>query len=404
MVWRLAWRNLLRNPRRTGIVVAAVSVGLSGCMLSMAINYGMVVQMVEAAIETELGHVQVHAAGWDREPELEVRLRDGGALAGRAIDEIDAGALWAPRVRAQGLVHSPRASVGVAVIGVDPRKEAALSRVAAQIQEGRWIEAGERRVAIGRRLADRLRADVGDKVVISVADLAGDLTGQAYRIAGIFSAASSELDQSAVFLPIEGAQALLGLDRAVTELVVRLEDEGSMDRFTEALGSRVGSGVEVRTWRELRPVLVYLLEMFDSVAWFLYAAVFIAMAFGIANVLLMAVYERTREIGMLMAVGTSRRRVMFEVVLESVIVTTLGLALGVGLAFAGAEALSDGIDLSRWSAGLGRFGVGARIVPVLRGADLWIPAIVALVSAVLASAWPAHRAVRALPAEALRHV
>jgi ABC-type lipoprotein release transport system permease subunit len=404
VVWRLAFRNLLRNPRRTGIVIAAVSVGLAGCMLSMAINYGMVIQMVDAAIRAELGHVQIHAAGWEQEPELAVRMASGGAEAGRAVDDLEAEAVWAPRVRSQGLVHSPRASVGVAILGVDPERESRVSEVARKIEAGRWLAPGERKVAVGRRLADRLQADVGDKVVVSVADLDGDLTGQAYRVAGIFRAASSDLDQSTVFLPIDRAQTLLGLDGSVSELVIRLDHERDLEDFRDALAERLGAAVEVRTWRELRPVLVYILEMFDSVAWFLYGAVFIAMAFGIANVLLMAVYERTREIGMLMAVGMSRRRIMAGVVIESVLVTTVGLALGVVLAYASTAALSDGIDLSRWSAGLSRFGVESRIIPVLRGADLWIPVVVALISAVLASAWPAHRAVQTLPADALRHI
>ncbi len=402
MIWRLAWRNLLRHPRRTGIVITAVAVGLSGCMLSMAINFGMVVQMVEAAIDAELGHLQVHAAGYELDPDLDVRLVDGGRAAVGVLEE--EGALWAARVRSQGLLHSPRASVGVSVLGVDPERERAISRVADELVDGHWLAPGVREVVIGRRLAARLQVEVGDKVVLSVAELSGDLTGQGYRVGGIFSTASRELDQSAVFLPLPAAQRLFGLDESVSELVVRVGDESRIDPLRAALVETLGDAAEVRSWRELRPVLVYLLESFDAIAWFLYAAVFIAMAFGIANVLLMAVYERTREIGMLMAIGMSRRRVMAEVVLESVLVTAMGLVAGVALAVAGTAALSDGIDLSAWSAGLSKFGVSPRIVPVLRASDLWIPSVVALVSAVVASAWPAHRAVSERPAEALRHV
>lgn len=404
MVWRLAFRNLFRNPRRTGIVVTAVAVGLAGCMLSMAINYGMVVQMVDAAIATELGHLQIHAPGYERDPELDVLLPDGGREAAEALEELGEGVRFAPRVRSQGLVNSPRASVGVDVVGIDPEREPTVSRVADMLVEGRWLARGERRVVLGRGLATRLRVGIGDKVVVSVADLAGDLTGQAYRVAGVFSTASRELDQSAVYLPLAEAQALLGLGSSVSEIVVQLDDEARLAQVRDALVKRLDGRAEIRTWRELRPVLVYLLESFDSIAWFLYAAVFIAMAFGIANVLLMAVYERTREIGVLMAVGMSRRRVMSEVVFESLAVTLLGLALGMALAFGGTAALHDGIDLSFWSAGLSMFGVGSRIVPVLRGADLWIPSVVALISATVASAWPAHRAASTPPAEALRHV
>ena len=133
-----------------------------------------------------------------------------------------------------------------------------------------------------------------------------------------------------------------------------------------------------------------------------YLAIFVAMAFGIANVLLMAVFERVREIGVMMAVGLSRRRLVVTIIAESIVVTFIGVILGFTVALVTVAALQDGIDLSYFSEGLTAYGIGERIVPVLRVEDFTLPGAVALVTAAVASAWPALRAVRLRPAEAVR--
>ncbi len=399
---RLAWRNTWRSPRRTAIVVAAVAVGVAGSVVSMAINYGMVVQMVETVIATELGHVQVHAAGFDANPELAVRLRDGGAAGVRVLEQLEGVRAFARRTVAQGLVSSPRASVGVRLMGIEPGREADVTRIADSITAGRYLDGERRRALIGEELAKRLHVGVGDKMVVSVQDLGGDLTAEAVRVAGLFRTPSSELDRGTVYLRLEESQRLLGLDSAISELVIVADRRSRVDALRDALVARLPDA-EVRTWEELQPVLVYLVDSFDAMAWYVFAAVFVAMTFGIANVLLMTIFERVREIGILVSVGMSRARLVAMIVCEAVLVTLVGLALGLGGALLAVEALGDGIDLSRWSAGLSAYGIGARIVPVLRSGDFLAPGVIALVTAGVASAWPAWRAARLRPAEAVRH-
>ncbi len=403
MIWRMAWRNAWRNPRRTAVVVTAVAVGIAGVVLTMAVNYGMVVQMMETAISTELGHLQIHAAGFDQNPELAVRLEDGGDAGAEALAGLGGVAAWARRVRAEGLITSPRSSAGVRVVGIEPEREAEVSIIARSVREGRYLDGVPRRVLVGEKLARRLEVGVGDKVVLSVQDLAGDLGAEALRVAGIFKTPMGELDGGTVFVRIDEGQALFGLGRAVSEIVVVAHDRARVPALREALAARL-PGAEVRSWKELRPVLVYLVKLFDQMALWLYVAAFVAMAFGIANVLLMAVYDRIREIGIMMAVGMKGGRLVLMIVVESLFVTLLGLALGFAGAVAGVWALQDGIDLSFFAEGLSAFGVGTRLVPVLRWADFTVPMAVALVTALVASAWPALHAVRFRPAEAVRRV
>jgi len=400
---RFAWRNLWRNPRRTAIVLSAVSVGIAGVVLSMAVNNGMILQMVETAIRTEVGHLQLHARGFEANPRLRLNLPEGGRAGVEALRALPGVRAFAPRVRSEGLVFSPRASVGVAVVGIDPEREAEVSVLERSLVAGAYLD-GQRRILVGEALARRLHVEVGDKVVLSVQQLGGDLTGEAFRVGGVFRTASLEFDRGTVFLRLPDSQQLFGLGDAVSELVVLAEERRRVGALQAALRARLGDGVEVRTWEELRPLLVQMIEVFDATAWYVYAAIFVAMVFGIANVLLMSVYERIREIGILMAIGMKGRRLVAMIVVESTLLTGLGLGLGYGLAVAAVASLRDGIDLSRWAEGLTTLGVGTVIVPVIRSQDVGIPILVALVTAIVASLWPSLRATRLRPAQAVRHV
>jgi len=403
-IWRLAWRNIGRNPRRTGIVVTAVAVGLAGVLLAMAVNYGMVYQMIENAIDTELGHLQIHGAGFDRKPGLDVRIEEGEQLGSTALTGLPGLEAWAPRVRSQGLVFSPRADVGVEVVGIDPAREARVSVLADSVVSGAYLDGQRRKLLLGEKLASRLHVGVGDKLVLSVQDLRGELTGEAFRVAGLFRTDVGEFDRDSVFLRIDEGQQLFGLGDAVSELVVIADRRGRVDDLKQVIEASLPGNLEVRTWKESRPFLVYLVELFEQMGWFVYGAVFVAMAFGIANVLLMSVYERIREIGILMAIGMGPRRLVLGIVIESVLLTLLGVLIGLGLGTLSIWLLRDGIDLSRWAEGLTAYGVGAKIVPVIRTEDLIVPTLVAFVTAVLASLWPALRAVHIRPADAVRHI
>jgi ABC-type lipoprotein release transport system permease subunit len=403
---RLAWRNVWRNPWRTVIVLTAVTVGIAGVVLSMAINNGLVRQMVENAIATEVGHLQVHARGFDRNPVVRVRLTNGGQAGVEVLQSLPNVRAWAPRVTSEGLIFSPRASVGVRVVGIDPAKEATVSILARSIVDGTYLDTGgaAKRILIGETLAHRLHVGVGDKVVVSVQDLSGDLTGEAFRVTGLFRTPSLEFDRGTVFMRLAQSQQLFGLGDAISEIVVIARERSQIAEIRDVLTRRLGGAAEVKTWEELRPMLLQTVEIFDSVGWYVYAAIFVAMVFGIANVLLMAVFERIREIGILTAIGMRPRRLLAMILAESVILTAVGLGLGYGVAVAAVAALHNGIDLSFWASGLTAVGIGTRIVPIIRSYDVVIPIGIAMLTAVSASLWPALRAARLRPAEAVRYV
>ncbi len=401
----MAWRNIGRSPRRTGIVVTAVAVGLAGVLLAMAVNYGMVFQMIETAIATELGHLQIHGAGFDRKPGIEIRIEDGERLATGALSGLPGLEAWAPRVRSSGpgLLAPGQCGGPGGRASIRPARRGSRSWPI-RSSRAHYLDGQRRKLLLGEKLANRLHVDVGDKLVLSVQDVHGEMTGEAFRVGGLFRTASRELDRGSVFLRIDEGKQLFGLGEAISELVVIADQRRRVDDLKRAIEARLSGDLEVRTWEEMQPLLVYFVDLFDQMGWYVYGAVFVAMAFGIANVLLMSVYERIREIGILMAIGMGPRRLVVGIVIESLLLTLLGVGIGLAIGVLSVWLLRDGIDLSRWAEGLTAYGVGTKIVPVIRSKDLIIPTLVAVVTAVFASLWPALRAVRIRPADAVRHV
>lgn len=400
--WRLALRGLGRQPRRSALVIAAVAIGLAGLVFAMALQFGLVLQMAETVVRTEIGDLQAHARDWRESAPLERRLPLAPALA--ALRTLPGLSGVAPRLRGEALALSPRASVGVRVLGVDAAREPEVSTLAQLVVGGDWFGPAPRRVVIGEGLARRLRVGLGDKLVLSVQDARGDLTGEAFRVGGLLRPPTRALDESVVLVRLDDGQRLFGVPGEISELAFAARDKGALDETKLAIASVLGPAARVETWRELQPLLVAMIAMFDQVGWVVYAAIFVAMAFGIANALLMSVFERTREIGVLSALGMPPARMVAIVVAEAFVMVGLGVAAGFALGFGGVWLVRDGIDLSAFSEGLRAFGVPTRLVPVVRSGDVWAPVWVATATALLASLWPALRAVRTRPAEALRRI
>jgi ABC-type lipoprotein release transport system permease subunit len=408
----LAWRNLWRGWRRSAVVLVAITVGLSACLLLVGWSHGMIGQMVENVVATRLGHLAVHATGYRANPDPQRNLTHDGRPIAALIEEFP-GAHAAPRLVGDGLLQSARKSARVVLTGIDPEREARVSIVGESLVAGSLPaprEASARAlpgIAIGAAMAERLRVEVGDKVVVHAP---GEVGLAAFRVSGVFRTASSEFDKSMAYLRLEEAQRLLDVPGRVTELAVRLDDPEQLPELQTFVRDQLtrrqpGRLFEVLNWREREPRLAGMLDLMANMSWIIYGMVFVAMAFGIANALLMAVYERIREFGVLRSLGLPASRLLALVLLESLLLTlsgvALGIAVGVPLVFWLAGA---GIDLRSLADGLEAYGIGTVVHLELRAADLVSPILIAIATAVVAALWPAWKAVRLRPAEALRHV
>jgi ABC-type lipoprotein release transport system permease subunit len=370
----------------------------------------MMGQMVTAVVRAA-GHLQIEHTGFADNPGVYRCVADADAVI--AAIEADPGVRrWAPRVITGGLARSATASAGVRIHGVQASREAKMTGVEDRLVEGGWLTGASsrrrREIVIGTKLATKLRARMGYKVVLNAQARADDgeteMTSGVFRVVGIFRMPSESMNEAILFINLDDAQALLGMGDDLSQVVVTLDDDETsaavQTRMAEAIG---GEKNVVRTWQDGNRTLVQMVDLFEASILVYVIIIFLGAAFGIINTMLMAVFERTREFGILRAVGTGRWALFRLVIYEALFISLLGTVSGIGL-MGGLHAvwLRHGLDLSMFAESLSLFGSDAVILPVWQ-ADLCAQAVfVVLVMGVLSALWPALRAARVQPAEAMR--
>ena len=405
MLTKIAWRNVWRNRRRSWVLITAVAVGVFSFVGMMAYADGFVIQMVDAAINLQGGHLQVAAEGYHANPTVHARVQDAAAVEA-ALDGVE-GVRAAPLVETPGMINSAEQAAGVRILGVDPAREAAVSTIDEMLVEGAYLEAGEPAVLLGAKLAERLNVRLGERIVLMASDLENEVGAGAYRVGGLFRTNSTEYDRTTVFLPLGAARDLLGYGAGtVSAYTVRLDAGTDLDAAAAALRARLrGQGLEVVTWAERVPMLVMMREMYDVFVVVLVVILFSAIAFTLVNSFLMVIFERIKEIGIMTANGVRPRQVRRMLFLEAAFIVALGLGLGGGL---GAALIAYwrrvGLDLSAFADGLNAFGASAVVYPYVDWGHLALGFATILVMVALAVLYPAVRASRFNVVEAINHV
>ena len=398
LLLQLSWRNLWRHRRRNAILLAAIAVAVAGVVLLNALLRGMQADMENSVIDNLTGHVKVLRPGYLEDPSIQ---RGFEVAAGWSEGlPADAVAGWALRVRVPAVVMSERETRGVQLVGVDPAQES-ISFLGGVAIAGEALSGREdRRILVGARLAEQLETAVGRRLVLVTQGADGRNREAGYRIAGIYRAEVGGLEQVFVFTGAEALQATLDT-AAVTEVSVRLADTAREASVVERLDAAFG-GLDVYTWRQLEPQAAQMVKFADAAVFIYFVVVMGALVFGLVNTLVTAVMERVRELGMLRALGMRPRTVVAQVTIESTLVMALGIALGLLIALGVFAAVADGIDLTAFDDSLASFGLRPIFVPVLEGRDVALVAAMSLALGLLASFYPARRAVRVKPLEALR--
>lgn len=400
----MAWLNVWRNPRRTAVLLCAMAAGLVGILFSMAFVSGWIRQLVADAVNVYEGHVKIFARGYNDNPAVENSFAPPAhLLAALAADPRVAG--WTPRVAVPGLLSTPEQALVVNVVGADPVRESEVSTATRMLVAGRGLAAGTPgEILVGRDLSAKLKKGLGKKVVLTAQQLGGEIGTGAFRAAGLFDVGSGAFNESHVFVALPEAQRLLNLGERVTEIAVRLRDIADSEAVAAGLAARLADpALEVLTWRQRIPFVDETLKLTGRYAWIYYAIFYIAMAFGIVNTLMISIGERTHEIGVLMAVGLTRRRLVAVVLLESFFIATVAVAVGVA---AGGALVGwfhvRGIDLSAFAQGLDLYGMAHVVRPVLRAKDVGGALAGTYAIALAFSLLPAWRAARLVPVAALR--
>ncbi len=394
---QLGWRNLWRHRRRNAMLLGAIVLAVAFVLLANSLLRGWQAQMLGTVVANLTGHVKVLAPGYLDDPSIERGFRLPAGYR-PAVPGLEA---WASRVRVPGVILSERDTRGVQLVGVDPAQELEISFLADAAVEGDYLSSpADRRVLIGAALAEQLETRVGRRIVLMTQGSDGRNREAGYRIAGVYRASSASLEKVFVFTGREVLQSLLDSD-AVTELSIRLAENDQRSAAREILQRRF-AGQQASTWDELEPMAASMFRFVDTAMLIWFSIMMAALAFGLVNTLVTAVMERNRELGMLRAIGMQPGVLLLQVVMESLMIVSLGVTLGIGVGMLAVRALAGGIDLSQWTAGIESYYMGSVLVPVLLPYDIMRVLGLSLLFGLLASAFPAWRAVRVEPLDAMR--
>ena len=405
MYFQLGWRNIWRNPRRTAVILLAVIIGVWSMIFLGSLMRGMLDGMVQNGIATLTGHIQVHHKGYRNDPVIENRMTDPEVLEKALKKSLPPGAHWTSRVRVNAVVSNARHSDGVTLVGIDLTREAKVSFIAEAITEGRFLNADDKHgIVVGRALVDKFESKSGRKLVLMSQDTDREIASRAFRIVGIFKSEMEATEKQFVFITKASAQHMLKLKNGMSEVSIILPDRQKGNQVADSLRVALPSDYEVQTWEELLPILTAYLEIFDGFTFLWYLVVFVAMGFGIVNTTLMAVFERIREFGLLKALGMKPWWIIKEVLTESFFLLIIGMAIGNIMGFLSILALSgSGIDLSALAAGAEFAGMSRVIYPAISVRDVTMANLVVFILGLLVSIYPAMKAARFTPVEALAH-
>lgn len=405
MFFQLAWRNVWRNPRRTVIILMAVTVAVWSMIISSALMRGIADQLVRNGIATLTGHIQIHERGYRNDPAVELRIKDPGALHSTLKQCVPPGALSADRVRVNAIASNARHSEGITLVGIDPDRERNVSFVARSITSGNYLHPDdEYGVLIGKALMDKLETRVGRKLILMSQDTQKEIASRAFRISGVFRADLEATERQYVFITLSAATGMLKMERSLSEVCVVLPDRAGVEGTAARLRAVLPSSYEVHTWQELLPLATAMLKMYESLIYLWYLVAFMAMGFGIVNTILMAVLERTREFGLLRALGMKPGWIVREVLTESLLLLVMGAVLGNCLGMLSVAALSHtGIDLSLLAGGTKTFGLPRVIYPAVLMSDAVLANGIVVALGLVVSAYPAVKASRFTPVKAMAH-
>jgi ABC-type lipoprotein release transport system permease subunit len=401
----LAWRNLWRQPRRTWLTTGAMVFSNVLLVFMLSLQFGMYSLMIDNTLAVLTGHLQVQAPGYKDDKKMRQSIPDAAALgaslrAGLDIDTV------AVRATAFALASSDERSFGIQIVGVQPVHEARVSTLPGLLSQGRYLsDADTNEVVIGSVLARNLQVSVGDELTLLGSGRDGSFAAAVVIVIGIVDSGMPDLDRSIAQMPLGSFQDIFYMRNHAHEIVIKTADLSRVAQVQqeaeELLPAR--ADLAVHDWEKLQPGLKQAIQADLASAWFMYGVLIILVAFSVLNTVLMSVLERTREFGIVMALGLTPGRLGRLVMLETALMGGIGLTLGIllggsliiwfgihGFSYPGMDAMAE------------RFNMPSRIFPQLQLFTLLLGPLIVYVSTLIASIYPAVRLYWLQPVQAMR--
>jgi len=407
---KMAWRNIWRNPRRTILTISAIAFASLLLVFMLSFQFGSYETMINSSVKIHTGHLQVQSTGYQEKKSIRLVVPDPDAI-GKILDQIQSVEAYTSRAEAFSLVSSKKRTYGSIVFGIDPVKEAKVSTLKSLIRKGSYLAKDDTdQVLIGNLLAKNLKIDIQDEITILGQGRDGSIAATVVKVKGIYSSGIDDLDRNSIHIPLKYFQDVYGMYGAVHEVVVIGKSLKAVDGIKAILNTGIKKinpklSLVVLDWKELTPGLLQSIEL-DLVSGIIfYFLLILVVAFSILNTFLMVIFERTREFGVLKAIGITPGRLTKLLLIESISMTIIGIAAGIiagsliTLYFQG-----HGIDISGASDILVQYGISGRIYPRLSMLSAFSGPGIVFIITFLAALYPALKIRSLRPIEAMTYV
>lgn len=404
MLIKIAWRNIWRNRGRSLVVIGSFVVGIWALILSNGFMNGFMVSYSAGIINNDISNIQIHNPEFKQDLDIKFTLNNGTekATAMRSWEGVFG---TTTRSITTGMIASTKKAAGVQIRGIDIENEANVTRLDSMIFEGAYFEGIKRNpIIIGTKLAENLNVKLRSKVVLTFNDANGDITSGAFRVVGIVKSASLNISQLYAYVKQDDLNKLLGIGQEIHEIAIitdpKIEENTIVSKYQSIHDEDL-----IETWREISPELAFMEEMYGSMLFVLMGIILTALVFGIVNTMLMSVLERTRELGVLMAVGMNRARIYIMIMLETIFLGITGAPIGLLMGWLTITVYQkNGLDLSKYSEGLESFGYSSMLYPFVSAESYWIVTIGVIITAVVGALYPAWKATKLKPVEAIHTI
>jgi ABC-type lipoprotein release transport system permease subunit len=404
----MAWRNIWRNPRRTILTICAIAFASLLLVFMLSFQFGSYETMINTSVKIQTGHLQVQAEEYHEKKNIRYVVPNPSEVAA-IIAKTPNVESYTFRGQAFSLISSNERTYGVAVTGIDPIREAKVSRLKTLVREGAFLAPEDTDQAlVGKLLAQNLRVKLGDELTVIGQGRDGSIAATVVRVKGLFSSGIGDFDRAAIHIPLQTFQEVYSMQGAVHEVVVIADALRNIEAAKNTILTGLASlgtkkPLRVLDWNELMPGLRQSIEMDLVSGLIFYLLLVLVVAFSILNTFLMAIFERTREFGVMMAIGTTPGRLTKLLLIESMTLTVIGIVAGIMVgSLISLYFQAHGIDISGASELLSQFGITGRIYPKLSLLSAISGPLAVLIITFFAALYPAIKVRMLQPVEAMR--
>lgn len=407
MILKIAWRNIWRNKLRSLVVIVSIMLGIWAGIFMMALSFGMNDSRAKSQINSFISDLQIHNNEFKIDYLPKYSIDSLEYVESLLQQNPDVKAYSKRIVIKEAVLNDAHEQGAVSIIGVDPEDEKKVTDIHSLITDGEYFSSTVKsnQILIGEKLAKKLKKEIGNKIVISFLDYDGNITPTKFKIVGIFKTINSMFDEANVYVLNKDIGKLLGSEGKYQEIAINTENKNIAKSVEDAIKPKMPASDKLEYWGEISPDLAYADEMMAQTLYIFMGIIMIALMFGIINTMLMAVLERKHELGMLMAVGMNRKRVFAMIMIETTFLALLGGPLGILLADLAVSYYANvGIDLSAVAEGMNSFGMSSVVYPIIEKSYYLGITVMVIITALISALFPARRALKLNPVDAVRSI